>query len=141
MADLKSMKESLKSAQTSLQASALSKAAQARDIGGIEGANLLAEAQDELARSQEAASRLGQVQSLIGSATNISWLDRIQALGTEAQKGYDASGYGNIDQQMLKVEQETKDATKESASTLRSINTKLDEVKNVIVSGNNGATW
>ena len=42
---------------------------------------------------------------------------------------------------MLKVEQETKDATKESASTLRSINTKLDEVKNVIVSGNNGATW
>lgn len=141
MADLKSMEESLKSAQTSLQASALSKAAQARDIGGVEGANLLAEAQDELARSQEAASRLGQVQSLIGSATNISWLDRIQALGTEAQKGYDASGYGNIDQQMLKVEQETKDATKESASTLRSINTKLDEVKNVIVSNGNGTTW
>lgn len=141
MADLKSMEESLKSAQASLQASALSKAAQARDIGGVEGANLLAEAQDELARSQEAASRLGQVQSLIGSATNISWLDRIQALGTEAQKGYDASGYGNIDQQMLKVEQETKDATKESASTLRSIDTKLDEVKNVIVSNGNGVTW
>ena len=97
MADLKSMKESLKSAQTSLQASALSKAAQARDIGGIEGANLLAEAQDELARSQEAASRLSQVQSLLGSATNISWLDSMQALGTESQKGYDASGYGNID--------------------------------------------
>lgn len=81
------------------------------------------------------------MQSLIGSATNISWLDRIQALGTEAQKGYDASGYGNIDQQMLKVEQETKDATKESASTLRSIDTKLDEVKNVIVSNGNGVTW
>ena len=141
MSDLKSMEESLKSAQASLQTSALSKAAQARDIGGVEGANLLAEAQDELARSQEAASRLGQVQSLIGSATNISWLDRMQALGTEAQKGYDASGYGNIDQQMLKVEQETKDATKESASTLRSIDTKLDEVKNVIVSNGNGTTW
>lgn len=132
MADLKSMKESLKSAQTSLQASALSKAAQARDIGGIEGANLLAEAQDELARSQEAASRLGQVQSLIGSATNISWLDRIQALGTEAQKGYDVGGYGNIDQQILKVEQETKDAAKETVSTLRNIDTKMTEVKNVL---------
>lgn len=65
----------------------------------------------------------------------------MQALGSEAQKGYDASGYGNIDQQMLKVEQETKDATKESATTLRSIDTKLDEVKNVIVSNGNGVTW
>lgn len=82
--DLKNMEESLKSAQTRLQASALSKAAQARDIGGIEGANLLAEAQDELARSQEAASRLSQVQSLLGNTTNISWLDKMQALGTEA---------------------------------------------------------
>ena len=69
------------------------------------------------------------------------WLDKMQALGTEAQKGYDTSGYGNIDQQMLKVEQETKDATKESATTLRSIDTKLDEVKNVIVSNGTGATW
>ena len=97
MADLKSMEESLKNAQASLQASALSKAAQARDIGGVEGASLLAEAQDELARSQEVASRLSQVQSLIGSATNIGWLDSMQALGTEAQKGYDVGGYGNID--------------------------------------------
>lgn len=102
---------------------------------------MLAEAQNELARSQEAASRLSQVQSLLGNATNISWLDSMQALGSEAQKGYDVGGYGNIDQQILKAEQETKDATKESASTLRSINTKLDEVKNVIVSNNNGATW
>ena len=132
MADLKSMEESLKSAQTSLQASALSKAAQARDIGGVEGTNLLAEAQDELARSQEAASRLGQVQSLIGSATNISWLDRMQALGSEAQKGYDTSGYGNIDQQMLKVEQETKDAAKETVSTLRKMDTTMTEMKNVL---------
>lgn len=132
MSDLKSMEESLKSAQTSLQASALSKAAQARDIGGVEGANLLAEAQDELARSQEAASRLGQVQSLIGSATNISWLDRMQALGSEAQKGYDVGGYGNIDEQMLKAEQETKDAAKETVSTLRKMDTTMTEMKNVL---------
>lgn len=71
----------------------------------------------------------------------LSLQQSMQALGTEAQKGYDASGYGNIDQQMLKVEQETKDATKESATTLRSIDTKLDEVKNVIVSNGNGTTW
>lgn len=44
MADLKNMEESLKSAQASLQSSALSKATQARDIGGAEGAKLLAEA-------------------------------------------------------------------------------------------------
>ena len=141
MADLKSTEESLKNAQASLQSSALSKAAQARDIGGAEGAKLLAEAQEEFARSQEAGSRLGQVQSLLGSATNISWLEGMQALGTEAQKGYDTSGYGNVDQQMLRVEQETKDATKESANTLRSIDTKLDEVKNVIVQNGNAATW
>lgn len=42
---------------------------------------------------------------------------------------------------MLKVEQETKDATKASADTLRSINTKLDEVKNVMTSGNLTAKW
>lgn len=65
----------------------------------------------------------------------------MQALGSEAQKGYDVGGYGNLDQQMLKVEQETKDAAKESASALRSIDTKLDEVKNVIVSGGNGGAW
>ena len=65
----------------------------------------------------------------------------MQALGTDAQKGYDTSGYGSIDQQMLRFEQETKDATKESASTLRSIDTKLDEVKNVITSNGNTATW
>lgn len=81
------------------------------------------------------------MQSLFGNATNISWLESMQALGTEAQKGYDTSGYGNIDQQMLRFEQETKDATKESASTLRSIDTKLDEVKNVITSNGNTSTW
>ena len=65
----------------------------------------------------------------------------IQALYSEAQKGYDIGGYGRLDQEMLKVEQETKEATKESASSLKSINTKLDEVKNVITSGNNGGNW
>ena len=93
---------------------------------------MLAEAQDELARSQEAGSRLSQVQSLLGNATNISWLDSMQALGTEAQKGYDVGGYGNIDQQMLKVEQETKDAAKETVSTLRKMDTTMTEMKNVL---------
>ena len=139
--DLRDAEESLAKSQSELQSSALFKASQAREIGGAEGARLLAEAQDEFARSQEAGGRLGQVQSLLGTAANISWLDSMQALGTEAQKGYDVGGYGSLDQQMLRVEQETKDATKESASTLRSIDTKLDEVKNVIVSGGNGATW
>ena len=69
---------------------------------------------------------------MFGNATNISWLESMQALGSEAQKGYDVGGYGNLDQQILKAEQETKDATKESVSTLRSIETKMTEVKNVL---------
>lgn len=82
------------------------------------------------------------VESVLGGTSGgLSWLEGMQALGTEAQKGYDVGGYGSLDQQMLRVEQETKDATKESAGTLRSINTKLDEVKNVIVSNGNGTTW
>ena len=56
----------------------------------------------------------------------------MQALGSEAQKGYDVGGYGNIDQQMLKVEQETKDAAKETVSTLRKMDTTMTEMKNVL---------
>lgn len=84
------------------------------------------------------------VQGALGGTSPLGGLSlqqSMQALGSEAQKGYDVGGYGNVDQQILKAEQETKDATKESASTLRSINTKLDEVKNVITTSSNGATW
>lgn len=84
---------------------------------------------------------LGGIGGIDGGISAPSILQSMQALGSEAQKGYDVGGYGNIDQQILKAEQETKDATKESASSLRSINTKLDEVKNVITSNVNGATW
>lgn len=134
------MKQQMKDASEQLGQSAYLKASQAQSIGGAEGATLLAEAQDEWGRAREAQSRLDAIESALGGNLP-SIQDSMRALGSEAQKGYDTSGYGNIDQQMLRVEQETKDATKESAGTLRSINTKLDEVKNVIVSGNNGATW
>lgn len=56
----------------------------------------------------------------------------MQALGSEAQKGYDVGGYGNLDQQMLKVEQETKDAAKETVSTLRKMDTTMTEMKNIL---------
>ena len=40
------------------------------------------------------------VEGVLGGANTLgagSWLDSMQALGTEAQKGYDVGGYGNID--------------------------------------------
>lgn len=90
---------------------------------------------------------LRMVEGLLGGISGTgedgwsSKLQSVKALYSEAQKGYDVGGYGRLDQEMLKVEQETKEATKDSASSLRSINTKLDEVKNVITSGNNAGRW
>lgn len=59
-------------------------------------------------------------------------LDSIKALSTEAQKGYDAGGYGKLDQQMLKAQQETANTVKQSQTTLNDIKTKLEEVKNTM---------
>lgn len=90
---------------------------------------------------------LRMVESLLGGISEAgesglpSPFQSLQALYSEAQKGYDVGGYGSIDQEMLKVEQETKDAAKESATTLRNIHTKLDEVKTAITSGNSGGKW
>ena len=48
---------------------------------------------------------LGGIGGIDGVISAPSILQSMQALGSEAQKGYDVSGYGNIDQQMLNVEQ------------------------------------
>lgn len=84
---------------------------------------------------------LSMVEGMMKGISGGNWQQSMQALGSEAAKGYDVAGYGNLDQQMLKAEQETKDATKASAETLSSINTKLEEVKNVMTNGNLTAKW
>lgn len=48
------MREQYEEMSKSLSSSAYSKATQARDLGGVEGAGLLTEAQDEWSRAQEA---------------------------------------------------------------------------------------
>ena len=43
---------------------------------------------------------LKMVEGLLGGisgAGETGWMQSMQALGSEAQKGYDTSGYGNID--------------------------------------------
>lgn len=94
-----------------------------------------------LSQYEDSSKMLSMVESTLGGINGNNWQDNMKALGSEAEKGYDVGGYGKLDEQMLKAEQETKDATKASADTLRSINTKLDEVKNVMTNGNLTAKW
>ena len=131
VSELLEMKQQMKDASEQLGQSAYFKASQAQSIGGAEGASLLAEAQDEWGRAREAQSRLDAIDSALGGNLP-SIQDSMRALGSEAQKGYDVGGYGNLDQQMLKVEQETKDAAKETVSTLRKMDTTMTEMKNVL---------
>lgn len=98
-------------------------------------------AENMLSQYEDASSMLSMVEGMLGGISGNSWQDNMKALGSEAEKGYDVGGYGKLDEQMLKAEQETKEATKASADTLRSINTKLDEVKNVMTNGNLTAKW
>lgn len=132
--DLMKMREQYNEMSKALSSSAYNKAAQARDIGGAEGAGLLSEAQDEWSRAQEAKSRLSQLESVL-SVNQPSIQDTMRALGTEAQKGYDTGGYGKLDQQMLKAQQDTANTVKQSQTTLNEIRTKLDEVKNTMQNG------
>lgn len=132
--DLMKLRDQYEEMSKSLSSSAYSKAAQARDIGGAEGAGLLSEAQDEWSRAQEAKSRLSQLESVL-SVNQPSIQDTMRALGTEAQKGYDTGGYGKLDQQMLKAQQDTANTVKQSQTTLNDIRTKLDEVKNTMQNG------
>lgn len=97
----------------------------------LEAGDLTAADQTE-AELEETKAKLSSIDTVIKGANNLSWLDGMQALGSEAQKGYDVGGYGNLDEQMLKAEQETKDATKETVSTLRKMDTTMTEMKNVL---------
>lgn len=122
MGDLVKTKDDLK---------ALQQQQRARLRNQLEAGDLTAADQTE-AELEETKAKLSSIDTVIKGANNLSWLDGMQALGSEAQKGYDVGGYGNLDQPMLKAEQETKDAAKETVSTLRKMDTTMTEMKNVL---------
>ena len=101
----------------------------------------LTAAQDALQSFNEIARMLSLTEAGIGAMTTPSIQQQMAALGSEAQKGYDTSGYGSIDREILKSEKSTEQNTREAAGTLKTINTKLEEVKTVLTSNANASVW
>lgn len=137
-ADLMHLRDSLAGQKASAAAQVESLFGTAKQSGQ---ASDLEAAQNALQSFNEIARMLSLTEAGIGGITTPSIQQQMMALGSEAQKGYDTSGYGNIDQEILKSEKSTEQNTKEAASTLKTINTKLEEVKTVITSNANGANW
>lgn len=137
-ADLMHLRDSLAGQKASAAAQVESLFGTAKQSGQ---ASDLEAAQNALQSFNEIARMLSLTEAGIGGITTPSIQQQMMALGSEAQKGYDTSGYGSIDQEILKSEKSTEQNTKEAASTLKTINTKLEEVKTVITSNANGANW
>ena len=137
-ADLMHLRDSLAGQKASAAAQVESLFGTAKQSGQ---ASDLEAAQNALQSFNEIARMLSLTEAGIGGITTPSIQQQMMALGSEAQKGYDTSGYGSIDQEILKSEKSTEQNTKEAAGTLKTINTKLDEVKTVLTSNANGANW
>lgn len=137
-ADLMHLRDSLAGQKASAAAQVESLFGTAKQSGQ---ASDLEAAQNALQSFNEIARMLSLTEAGIGGITTPSIQQQMAALGSEAQKGYDTSGYGSIDQEILKSEKSTEQNTKEAAGTLKTINTKLDEVKTVLTSNANGANW
>ena len=132
MPELVEAKKSLKNQYSELQTSAESKAAQARDLGGIEGARLLNEAQDELARSQEAESRLSQVEALLENANNFSLQDLVQGpAGSMQATGYSTLGNIGFDafRETKQLQERTAQNTQKTADAVSQMKTDVMEIK------------
>lgn len=140
-ADLQNLRDSLAAKKAAAAASVTDLFAQAKTSGSGKDLNA---ARDALDNFNEITRMLSMTESGLSQLTTPSTpsiQQQMAALGSEAQKGYDTTGYGSIDQEILKSEKSTEQNTKEAASTLKTINTKLEEVKTAITSNANGASW
>ena len=89
----------------------------------------------------EIAKKLDLTETGIGGLTTPSIQEQMRALGSDAMKGYDTSGYGSLERDMYNVEKETQNNTKDAASSLSSIKTSLNEIKNTITQNSNKSVW
>lgn len=98
-------------------------------------------AQKALASFNEIARMLDMTEMGLGGLTTPSIQEQMQALGSEAQKGYDTAGYGSLERDMYNVEKETQNNTKDAASSLSAIKTSINEIKNTMTQNSNKSVW
>lgn len=98
-------------------------------------------AQNALAAFNEIARKLDLTEMGIGGLTTPSIQEQMMALGSEAMKGYDTSGYGSLERDMYNVEKETQNNTKEAASSLSAIKSNINEIKNMMTQNSNKSVW
>jgi len=98
-------------------------------------------AQKALASFNEIARMLDMTEMGLGGLTTPSIQEQMQALGSEAQKGYDTAGYGSLERDMYNVEKETQNNTKDAASSLSAIKSNINEIKNMMTQNSNKSVW
>lgn len=98
-------------------------------------------AQKALASFNEIARMLDMTEMGLGGLTTPSIQEQMQALGSEAQKGYDTAGYGSLERDMYNVEKENQNNTKDAASSLSAIKSNISEIKNMMTQNSNKSVW
>ena len=89
----------------------------------------------------EIARMLDMTEMGLGGLTTPSIQEQMQALGSEAMKGYDTAGYGSLERDMYNVEKETQNNTKDAASSLSAIKSNINEIKNMMTQNSNKSVW
>ena len=89
----------------------------------------------------EIAKMLDMTEMGLGGLKTPSIQEQMQALGSEAMKGYDTAGYGSLERDMYNVEKETQNNTKDAASSLSAIKSNINEIKNMMTQNSNKSVW
>ena len=137
-AELMSLRDSLagQKAAAAAQVESLFGAAQQSGLtSDLEAAQKALESFNEIARMFD-MTEMG-----LGGLTTPSIQQQMQALGSDAMKGYDTAGYGSLERDMYNVEKETQNNTKEAASSLSAIKSNINEIKNMMTQNSNKSVW
>lgn len=98
-------------------------------------------AQNALVAFNEIAKMFDMTEMGLGGLTTPSIQQQMQALGSDAMKGYDTAGYGSLERDMYNVEKETQNNTKDAASSLSAIKSNINEIKNMMTQNSNKSVW
>lgn len=124
------------------------KAAAAAQVESLFGAAQQSGLTSDLEAAQKALESFNEIARMfdmtemgLGGLTTPSIQQQMQALGSEAMKGYDTAGYGSLERDMYNVEKETQNNTKEAASSLSAIKSNINEIKNMMTQNSNKSVW
>lgn len=124
------------------------KAAAAAQVESLFGAAQQSGLTSDLEAAQKALESFNEIARMfdmtemgLGGLTTPSIQQQMQALGSEAMKGYDTAGYGSLERDMYNVEKETQNNTKDAASSLSAIKSNINEIKNMMTQNSNKSVW